>query len=62
MTRRVRENNLYVIDRQPEIRRDLGLIKASLPIVNDLIGWHPGALKNRSAALHAGLHFNEWTI
>jgi hypothetical protein len=62
MTRRVRENSLYVIDRQPEIRRDLGFIEASLPIVNDVIGWHPCALKNRAPALHAGLHLNEWTI
>jgi hypothetical protein len=61
MSRRVRENRLHVLNRQLEIRRDLRFIDASLPIVDNVIGWHPSTLYNWAAALHARVDFNKRT-
>jgi hypothetical protein len=58
MIRRPRENRLHFCYRQPKIGRDFRLIDASLPILNDVIDWHPSTLKHGAATLDAKLHFD----
>ncbi len=62
MVRRIGENRLHLRDRQPEIGRDVGLIDAGLPVLNDVIGGHPRALQHGPATLYAGLHSDEGAI
>jgi hypothetical protein len=62
MVRRVCENRLHLLDPQPETRRDVRPVDAGFPILNDVFGWHTGALQHGSATLHSGLHFDEGAI
>lgn len=55
MTRRVRENAVYLFNCQSKINRDVLFIKTRFPIFNDVVGRHTSAFEYGAATLYAGL-------
>jgi hypothetical protein len=62
MVGRPGENLSHLRDRQPEIGRDVGLIDAGFPILNNVVGRHASTLQHRAATPHTGLYFDKGAI